>query len=108
VPSVRFAGGAGSQFWTRFADDFSALLRERGTKSKKQVHEIGGSNEREITELPEIQFRVDAFDVTLRPARVYSKPVGDDFHYGHLGLDVLTQPREVRIDFASMTLHLEP
>ena len=97
---------AGSQFWTRFADDFSTLLKERGTKSKKQVTETGGSNEREVTELPEIQFRVGGYDVTLRPARVFSKPVGDDFHYGHLGLDVLSQPRGVRLDFASMMLQL--
>ena len=100
--------GAGSQFWTRFADDFSALLKERGKKNKKQVTETGGSNEREVTELPEVQFRVGGFNTTLRPAYVFSKPVGDDFHHGHLGLDVLSQPREVRIDFASMVLQLEP
>ena len=99
---------AGSQFWPRFADDFSTLLKERGTKSKKRVTETGGSNEREITELPEVRFQVGGFDVTLRPASVFSKPVGDNFHYGHLGLDVLAQPREVRIDLASMILQLAP
>lgn len=33
---------AGSQFWAVFVDDFSALLKERGTKRKKQVTETGG------------------------------------------------------------------
>ena len=99
---------SGSQLWTRFADDFATLLKERGTKSKKKVTEVGGSNERDIIELPEMHFRVGGFDATLRPARVYSKPVGNKFHYGHLGMDVLSQAREVRLDFASMTFDLLP
>jgi Aspartyl protease len=99
---------AGSQLWTPFADVFAALLKERGTKSKKQVTETGGSNERDIIELPEIQFRVGGFDATLRPARVFSKPVGNDFRYGHLGMDVLSQARAVRINFEAMTLELLP
>ena len=43
-----------------------------------------------------------------RPARVYSKPVGDEFRYGHLGMDVLSEAREVRLDFASMTFDMLP
>jgi hypothetical protein len=100
--------GAGSQLWTRFADDFAALLKERGTKAKHQVTEVGGSNERDTIELPEIQLLVGGLRATLQPARVFAKPVGDDFHHGHLGLDVLSQAREVRLDFASMSLELLP
>ncbi len=48
------------------------------------------------------------FEATLRPARAYSKPVDDEFLYGHLGMDVLSQAREVRLDFASMTFDLLP
>ena len=84
------------------------LLKGRGTKSKKQVTEVGGSNERETIELPEMQFRVAGFAATLRPARVYFKLVGNEFHYGHLGMDVLSQAREVRLDFVSMTLDMLP
>jgi hypothetical protein len=43
-----------------------------------------------------------------RPACVYSKPVGDEFHYGHLGTDVLSQAREVRLDLASVTFDILP
>jgi len=42
------------------------------------------------------------FDVTLRPAHVYSKPVSDEFHY------VRSQARDIRLDFASMTFDLLP
>jgi len=67
-----------------------------------------GSNEREIVVLPEMHFRVGGFDATLRPAREYSKPVGNEFQYGHFGMDVLSQAREVRLDFVFMTLDLLP
>jgi len=39
---------------------------------------------------------------------VYSKPVGNEFQYGHLGMDVLSQAREVRLDFVSMTFDMLP
>jgi hypothetical protein len=97
---------SGSQLWTRFAADFAPLLKERGIKTKNKVTQVGGSNERDIVELPEIHFLIGGFDATLHPARVFSKPVGNDFHYGHIGMDVLSQARELRLDFVAMTLQL--
>jgi hypothetical protein len=83
-------------------------MKQRGTKSTKTVTEVGGSNEREITLLPEIRLRVGVLATTLRPAPVFSKPVGDDFHHGLLGMDVFSQARDVRIDFRSMIFQLRP
>ncbi len=99
---------AGSQLWTRFANEFGPLLKQRGTKSKQQVTMVGGSNDRETIALAEIHLRVGGLKTTLRPAQVFSKPVGDDFHHGLLGTDILSQARKVRIDFVSMTLELSP
>jgi len=99
---------SGSQFWARFARDFAALVKQHGTKSSQRVAMVGGSNVRETITLPEIQLRVGGLNTTLRPAQVFSKPVGDDFHHCLLGLDVLSQAREVRIDVRSMTLQLLP
>lgn len=99
---------AGSQLWTRFANDFAALLQQRGTKSNQQVTMVGGSNERETIALPEIHLRVGGLNTRLGPAQVFSKPVGDDFHHGLLGMDVLSQAGEVSIDFRSMMLKLLP
>jgi Aspartyl protease len=99
---------AGTELWTRFARDFTALIQRRGTIGKQTLTGIAGSNERETSVLPEIRLRVGGLETLLRPAKVFSKPVGDDFHHGLLGLDVLTQARELRIDFRSMTLKLLP
>jgi hypothetical protein len=86
--SVDTGDQAGTQLWPRFAHDFPALLREHGTKSSQSVEQVGGANQRETVSLPEIVLRVGGMDVTLRPAHVYAKPVGDDFHHGLLGMDV--------------------
>jgi len=99
---------SGSQLWTRFGDDFATLLKQRGAKSREQVTMVGGSNQRETIALPEVQLRVGGLDTILRPAQVFFKPVGDAFHHGLLGMDMLSQAREVRIDFVSMTLELTP
>ena len=99
---------AGSQLWSRFAQDFETVVKEHGTRSQQRVTMVGGSNVQETTMLPEITFKVGGLDATLRPAQIFSKPVGDDYHHCLLGMDVLSQAREVRIDFRSMTLGLLP
>jgi aspartyl protease len=99
---------AGTELWPRFAEDFAAFIKQHGTRGKQTLTGIAGSNDRETTVLPEIRLRVGGLEASLRPVQVFSKPVGDDFHHGLLGLDVLSQAREVRIDFRSMTLQLLP
>lgn len=99
---------AGTELWQRFADDFPIFVKQRGTQNKQSLTEIGGSKEREATVLPDVQLRIGGFETTLRPAPVFSKPVGDVFHHGLLGMDLLSQAREVRVDFRSMTLQLLP
>jgi predicted aspartyl protease len=99
---------AGTELWQRFANDFPSLMKLRGIQKKQILTEIGGSQEREATVIPEVQLRIGGFETTLRPAPVFAEPVGDDFHHGLLGMDLLSRAREVRIDFRSMTLQLLP
>jgi hypothetical protein len=99
---------AGTELWSRFAEDFAVFIKQRGRRGEQTLTGIAGSNDRETTVLPEIRLRVGGLEASLRPVQVFSKPVGDDFHHGLLGLDVLSQAREVRIDFRSMTLQLLP
>jgi hypothetical protein len=66
----------------------------------------GGSNVRETVRLPELLLQVGGLETRLRPARIYAKPTGDETHHGLLGMDVLSQAREVRIDFSRMRLDL--
>jgi hypothetical protein len=83
-------------------------VKRQGAIKKEILTEIGGSVERQATVLPEVQLQVGGLETTLRPAAIFAKPVGDDFHHGLLGMDLLSQAQEVRIDFRSMTLQLKP
>jgi hypothetical protein len=82
------------------------LLKERGSKGTKRITQIGGSNEREVTVVPEVRLRVGGFEAVLRPADIFSKPVGNDSYHGNLGMDLLSRAAEVTIDFQSMSLTL--
>ncbi|HUL71867.1 MAG TPA: aspartyl protease family protein [Vicinamibacterales bacterium] len=96
----------GTQLWERFARDFAELVKTSGARGTERVSQIGGSNEREISILPEISLRVGGFDTRLRPAKIFSRPVGDTRRHGNLGMDVLRQASDVTIDFSSMMLTL--
>jgi hypothetical protein len=91
----------GTQLWERFARDFPDMVRA-GRKGTKQVHQIGGSTEQQIVEISELRLRVGGWDGVLRPANVFSPPIGNDLQHGNLGLDVLSQAAEVMIDFQAM------
>jgi hypothetical protein len=95
-----------SQLWSRFAVEFTDLVARQGTKGRVTLTQIGGSTEHEVTVLPEVRMRVGGFDTLLRPASIFSAPVGDARSHGNLGMDLLSQAAEVTIDFQSMTLSL--
>jgi len=98
--------GADTQLWSRFSEDYASLLKEHGTRLTRKVTQIGGSQERDIVSLPELQLKVGGFGTVLKPAQVFSKPVGNDSLYGLLGMDLLTQASTVSLDFRSMTVRL--
>jgi hypothetical protein len=93
----------GTQLWSRFTRDFPALI-QGGREGTKRVSQIGGSTEHRIVVIPEIRLRVGGFETVLRPANVFSQPVGNDLQHGNLGVDVVSQAAEVTIDFQAMRL----
>jgi hypothetical protein len=70
------------------------------------VNQIGGSSDREVIVLPEVRLRIGGLVTLLRPANVFSRPVGDDRLHGNLGMDLLGQAAEVTLDFQAMELML--
>ena len=94
---------SGTQLWERFAREFPEVANT-GRKATKRLHQIGGSTEQEIVAIPEIILRIGGYDRVLRPANIFSKPVGNDLQHGLLGMDVLSQASEVVLDFRTMSL----
>jgi predicted aspartyl protease len=99
---------ANTQLWRRFGDEFADLLKKHGMPSRERITTVGGSNVRETVMLPELLLQVGGLETRLRPASIYAKPTGDETHHGLLGMDVLSQAREVRIDLSRMRLDLFP
>jgi hypothetical protein len=99
--------GAGTQLWRKFGEAFPDLLRDKGTKDTKSVRQIGGATEREVIALPELHLLLGGFDTLLKPARVFGKPVGNDYYYGLAGMDLMMQARRVTVDFSAMRVELK-
>jgi hypothetical protein len=95
-----------TQLWRRFSADFASLLKQHGTPSRQRISAVGGSNVRETLRIPELLIQIGGLKAWLRPARVYDAPIGDETHHGLVGMDVLSEAAEVRIDFNTMRLDL--
>ncbi len=89
---------AGTQLWSRFKADFPELLATDG------VTQVGGARDHPTLEIPQLKFEVGGMGVFLKPAKLFGKPVGNDYQHGLLGMDVLGQAREIILDFRSMTI----
>jgi hypothetical protein len=98
---------AGTQLWERFGRDFQRAVTEQGAKGTVRVTQIGGATDRDVVTIPDLRLIVGGKDLALTRGNVFSRPVGDDRFHGLLGMDVLSQATEVRIDFRSMTLTLQ-
>ena len=54
--------------------------------------------------LPALPLTLGGFSTTLKPADVFLKPIGDEFHHGNVGMEVLSRASAVTIDFRAMRL----
>ena len=95
---------AGTQLWTRFKADFAQAVAAPGVSfGTEHIVQPGGSNDRPATLIPQLKFDVGGLGAVLKPAKLFAKPVGNDYHHGLLGMDVFSQAREITLDFRNMT-----
>jgi hypothetical protein len=97
---------AGTQLWERFAQEHRDLIQEHGVKAKEWLATVAGSGYREVVRIPGLRLRIGGLEIALRPGNVFLRPVGGEHHHGLLGMDLLSQAREVTIDFRSMSVGL--
>jgi hypothetical protein len=96
-------GTDSSIFFQRFARQYPNIIEASGTPGTKWLGGAGGTTEAPATILPEIAVRLGGLMTTLRPAYVLTKDVEAD---GTVGMDILSQAREVLLDFQAMRLTL--
>ena len=100
-------GAVTTDLYPRFANEHPSLINELGRLGTTHRVAVNGDFELDSIILPELSLRVGGFRTMLRPAHVIRKEVGSEWHYGNLGLDLLSQARVVTLDFKSMTLILQ-
>ena len=100
-------GAVKTDLYRRFAKEFAGLVKETGRSGTTHRVAVGGTLDLDSIILPELSLRIAGFGATLRPADLLQNDVGSEWHYGNLGLDLLSQARVITLDFRSMTLALE-
>ena len=96
---------AGTQLWGRFKADFPELLAADGViTSQTTVNQVGGASDHPTLEIPQLKFKAGGMTVLLQPAKLFGKPIGNDYQHGLLGMDIFSQAREIVLDFRRMTL----
>lgn len=100
-------GAVETDLYPRFAKDFSKLVTESGREGTRHRVAVGGEFNLDSVVLPDLKLRVGGLETTLHSAQVLKTNIGSQWHYGNLGLDVLSQANTVTLDFRAMTLSLE-
>ena len=91
---------------TKFSRDFDTVVQKSGRKGSGFVVTGEGAFEgmHQIT-LPKLRMRVGGLNTLLSPAYIILNPRLTT-HHGTLGMDVLSQAREIMLDFSGMRLAL--
>lgn len=100
-------GAVQTHLYPRFKTDFPTLVNEFGQPGTTRAVGAAGTVDLDSISLPEVNLRIGGFGAVLRPAPVLREEVGSKWHYGNLGLDLLSQARVVTLDFRTMSLGLE-
>ncbi|HEY3744182.1 MAG TPA: retropepsin-like aspartic protease [Bryobacteraceae bacterium] len=104
-----FPVAAGGQSNLAF-DDFNLVIRAAvGGRALDLIFDTGnqaGTQVWERLEPGDLRVEAGGFTVALDPARGVSRPPGNDWQHGLLGVDTITAAREVTLDFRNMTATL--
>jgi Aspartyl protease len=97
---------AGTQLWERFRREFATLVNGMVARARGGWIRSEGLGNTRFTSSPSFRFASAVVTPLLKPAIIFSRPVGDEHRHGKLGMDVLSQATNVTIDFGSMVVTL--
>ena len=100
------SGATRTRVLRRFAKEFRSFVDEKGTRSSDRITGVGSSMELESKLLPEVKFRVTGTELVLRSAQVVlaDSAVNSRWYHVWMGMDLLSQPRSVTINFREMRI----
>jgi predicted aspartyl protease len=101
-------GAVHTRLLPRFARDFPDFVASFGKKDSQKVTGVSASVEVESVTLPEVKLGVRGSEVKLSPVTLLTKDTVSDLARCHawIGMDALSQPGMVALDFKAMTFAL--
>ncbi len=101
-------GAETTDIYGAFAKQFPRVIPQQAGKESTEIRGVGHAESYDSVSVPELTFRLGGVDTALRPAHVILREMGPACCVANFGLDLLKQSRAFTIDFAAMTLTLEP
>lgn len=99
-------GALSTDLYQTLTIQFPSLM-ESSKKESREVRGVGGAETYDSLIIPELTFELGGLETVLRPAHVLLNRSARSY-MGNFGMDLLRQARAFKVDFAAMTLELEP
>lgn len=101
-------GFTDTHLYVPFAARFLDLMAAKGRQANYGINGQAGHSTLRALTVPEVALRIGGMDTTLRPAHVLLEkaPNTSKWHYGRIGIDVLSRAQTVTLDLEAMRLTL--
>lgn len=101
------SGARTTDIYAPFSRRFSSYLLERGKVGNNSIIGIGGAENYEAIDVPELSFQIDGKSLSLKPAHIMTKREDHrDWIFANVGKDLYMQTSGFVLDFQAMRLTL--
>ncbi len=102
------SGASTTDIFAPFAHRFSDYLQQHGKVGNNQIIGIGGAENYDAIDVPELSIQIDEKSLTLRPAHIMTKRQDHrDWIFANVGKDLYMQTSGFTLDFQAMRLSLK-
>jgi hypothetical protein len=102
------SGATTTDIYAPFARRFSDYLQQHGKAGNNQIIGLGGSENYDAIDVPELSFEIDGKNLALRPAHIMTKRQDHrDWIFANVGKDLYMQTSGFTLDFQAMRLTLK-
>ena len=102
------SGASTTDIYAPFARRFSDYLQQHGKAGNNQIVGLGGSENYDAIDIPELSLEIDGKNLTLRPAHIMTKRQDHrDWIFANVGKDLYMQTTGFMLDFQAMRLTLK-
>jgi predicted aspartyl protease len=102
------SGASTTDIYAPFSQEFSGYLKEHGRVGNNEIQGVGGTENYDSIDVPELVLQINNKDLALRPAHVMTKRQDHrDWIFANIGKDLFMQTGGFDLDFGAMQLTLK-